>query len=460
MILEPGVGRAPVDFTGLVPHQVLPRDEADRVLVALPGPGTVVDSSDGTTRRVEAGMATLAVGGPYAILLDDGRSVDDVLVGDLWALAGQSNMMGGAPLDGAPVAVDGARSLGVDGRWQRAADPLHRLWQSSDNALLRVVRVLSYAELDDRSWEELVHANTARDRDEPIGGVGPGASFAEELVRLTGIPVGLLPCALGGTSLDAWQRRWADGAGARFEDSLFGNLVTRARWAGPLRGVLWYQGEADATPDAARTYGRRFAELVHDVRVAAAQPDLPFLTVQLGTLDLDNVRSALGIVLSAEGFAGWAAVREAQRLAAETIPGVAVVASADLSLVDGIHLDRASQVTLGKRLAAVAACVSEGRAGPLPRVAAAAAAPDRQTVCVRVSGLGEGLRISGPCDVDLDDPARIVSLEVWPPDVLVLRLDRPLGPAATITYGPGLQPTVGLTDGQGLPVPLFGPVPL
>ncbi len=43
-------------------------------------------------------------------------------------------------------------------------------------------------------------------------------------------------------------------------------------------------------------------------------------------------------------------------------------------------------------------------------------------------------------------------------DELVVLLGAPAPLGATLTYGPGLNPSVGIVDASGFPVPLFGPV--
>lgn len=48
-----------------------------------------------------------------------------------------------------------------------------------------------------------------------------------------------------------------------------------------LRGVLWYQGEANAVPKLALAYREQFAGLIRMFRAAWQQPEMPFLWVQL-----------------------------------------------------------------------------------------------------------------------------------------------------------------------------------
>lgn len=88
-------------------------------------------------------------------------------------------------------------------------------------------------------------------------------------------PIGLVPCAVGGSSLGDWGGRASlqstdpeNGAAAK---PLLEAAVNRAEAAlaaaGPtstLRAVLWYQGETDALDeDLANSYAVRDAYILH-----------------------------------------------------------------------------------------------------------------------------------------------------------------------------------------------------
>jgi hypothetical protein len=48
--------------------------------------------------------------------------------------------------------------------------------------------------------EEIAEATKNRTR-----GASPAMSFANQMVALTGVPIGLIPCARGATSLEKWS---------------------------------------------------------------------------------------------------------------------------------------------------------------------------------------------------------------------------------------------------------------
>src|SRR5690606_35169326 len=83
----------------------------------------------------------LPAGGPYTLTLTargaDGatletKKIEGVLVGDLWVLAGQSNMEGYSRLQNLEPPSESVRVLGLEGEWSLARDPLSRPEQALD----------------------------------------------------------------------------------------------------------------------------------------------------------------------------------------------------------------------------------------------------------------------------------------------------------------------------------------
>lgn len=110
-----------------------------------------------------------------------------------------------------------------------------------------------------------------------MAGVGLGMSFAVELGKRTGMaPIGLVPCAVGGSPL----QRWMPGA------DLYGKAVRTARDAmanGTLRGVLWHQGEADSgNRENAERYGERFGDMIRRLRSDLSAESVPVIAGELG----------------------------------------------------------------------------------------------------------------------------------------------------------------------------------
>jgi sialate O-acetylesterase len=128
-----------------------------------------------------------------------------------------------------------------------------------------------------------------------------------------------------------------------------------------LKGIAWYQGEANITEAA--EYARLMPALIADWRRAFADPDLPFLMVQL---------ASFGPYKSAPGESGWAALRDAQRRTAAADPKVGMASAVDIGDIYDIHPTNKQQV--GARLALLARKLAYGEtglnaAGPAPLAA-------------------------------------------------------------------------------------------
>lgn len=455
--------------------QVLARtsDDVGLAVATCPGAHVVLEGVGPRRRGLHAAgddVAELAlpVGGPYTLSATAydtaGRPLarqvaSDVHVGDLWILAGQSNMQGAAPLDADPEPPVGVRSFGLDRRWVAAYEPLHRVWLSRNSVVTKVWHWM-YADLQvdlDVEWDSqhLADSNT------PQGGQGPGSWAARALYRETGVPVGLLPCALGGSALDLWQPDWAERVGMPPADSMFANLVELAGRCGPVRGVLWYQGETDALHEGT-TYAERFSGFVTAVRAAVANADLPFITVQLGLYDAEMLAKQTNG--GAPDFSpGWAEIREQQRRAAIEIPGVHMVSAADLETTDGTHIDRPGVEALGERLAAVAQLyVPEGVGRPAPAVGQPSWI-DPRTLRLPVTGIALPLQVTAPWAFRLErasdgvEPAQLIGLESDGAG-LVLSFDAPVTSDDVVLVRNGLGRFADVHDADGFPLPAFGPL--
>ncbi len=93
-----------------------------------------------------------------------------------------------------------------------------------------------------------------------------------------------------------------------------------------LKGVLWYQGEANtADPTHYRDY---LTSLVSSWRVHFGQPQLPFLLVQLPNFMAKD---------TVPGESNWARIREAQFQASKEIPFTALAVTYDVGEWNDIH---------------------------------------------------------------------------------------------------------------------------
>ena len=223
----------------------------------------------GDVKRVPAG-------GPYRLEVrlqgaESTISIANLLVGDLWVLAGQSNMEGLGELIEVQQPSPQVHGFDMADRWGVAEEPLHTLVNAADPVHWPLNAQRQPERLTGERLETFVVSRKK--------GAGLGLPFAVEMVQRTGIPIGLIPCAHGGTSMDQWSPALKNREG----ESLYGSMYRRVQAVGgQVKGVLWYQGESDANPTAAPQFLAKFEAFVKAMRSDFNQPDLPFYYVQIG----------------------------------------------------------------------------------------------------------------------------------------------------------------------------------
>jgi hypothetical protein len=380
-------------------------------------------SADGTAQG-------LPMGGPYTV-----EGAQNVYVGDLWVLAGQSNMEGVGDLTDVETPSPFVHSYQSREEWAIAEEPLHWLGESP--------RFVHH-----QLWGRTAMPDLPDPRDpQRAKGSGLGLTFGKTYHALTGIPVGLIPSAHGGTSMAQWNPMHRDKGG----DSLYGATYARVQAVGgKVKGILWYQGESDASPSDAALYADRMTALVQAFRADFGQPDLPFYLVQLGCFETEP---------SADGIAGWNAVREAQRVWSQTMPNVDIVSAIDLELDDAIHIGVHGLKRLGCRLASLAAGT------PAPELSSVTVEDDGKLLRVTFKNVQGGLQSLGrPSGFTLRDAQGQQIMRLYKTtlegDAVLLHLnngDGPLPSDAHLWYGYGLNPYCNITDAQDQAVPAFGP---
>lgn len=224
----------------------------------------------------------------------------------LFLLLGQSNMAGRGAVESCDlVPHPKVHALGKDLAWQLAIDPIHF--------------------------------------DKPdIAGVGLGPSFGRALANASALSspdIGLIPCAVGDTSLAQWMPDSPAG--------LFAAAIARSRAAlrtpgAKIEAVCWHQGESDADTQNPRDYpvcfGRLIAALRHEFAFPAdsSRPVLPVIIGELGRFRAAN--SGMNAVLSTLPM---------------LVPCCAFVSSQGIGHKgDGLHFDSAGLREFGRRYAA------------------------------------------------------------------------------------------------------------
>lgn len=468
--------------------QVLQRDGANRASAAIVLPADVlsnaqlsilVESSAGSSKRPATRIESfdnppavllenLAVGGPYRIGVHDGRrsatllvEFHDVLVGDIWVLGGQSNMFGADIIKEPLPAIAGINMLDLrhfdrDAHWAAAIPPIHRIPEQFAPFTLKS----QHPEYTDERIREIIAAKIA------VGGIDSSYFFARKLYAETKVPIGLIPCATGG-SLSIWNP-------AERAHNRYGFLLHHIESAGGrIKGMLFFQGEQDAIFGDERetvtkpslispvsTYGDRFVEFCEALRKDVDNPELPVLFAQI----CRHHNSPPG----RDRF--WEIVREQQRLIPERLAHSHCISAVDLDVMDGLHLDYESHRRHGERMARLALQYLQPGASATSEIRLKSVARGtslKPTILVEFDGVTGKLRAPGrptgfvlkrePSGEPLDwiykvdfDPAR--------PNVVVLHTTTAPTADTALYYGAGVAPYVNLTDEADMPVPAFGPV--
>lgn len=445
-----------------------------------------VQATAGADGRWIVYLTPLAASAEPAELIVTGKSeklvLQDVLVGEVWLGAGQSNMEW-------PVS-----SLREEERTFAAIDlPLVRH--------LRIEQAAAVAPTDlakTSGWQL-----ATRDR---VGGFSAlGYFFARDLQRKLGVPVGVVNSSWGGTEIEAWMSdasrqatslgaaidmRWAQALSewpaervARFPaemdawqkaeeqaqatktpnplpwpeqpatptsqrrpGGLFNAMIAPLQ-PGALRGILWYQGESNVGRPA--EYAELFPAMISAWRANWGDADLPFLFVQIPNYADGN-----------PGGRQWARLREAQASALD-LPGTAMAVAIDVGDPDSIH--PTAKLELSRRLAQIAKVLVYGIPGDFsgPIFATAtreSTAGSGQAIRVRFTHAGTGLVAHGQ---------PVQSLELAGADKIyhpaVGRIDRGtllvtsqhVKEPVTVRYAWSNAPLANLYSGAGLPAAPF-----
>lgn len=392
-----------------------------------------------------ASIPEVPAGGPYRIDVRVGgaeASVHDVLVGDVWVLAGQSNMQGCGNQVDMETPHPQVHTFAMSYEWRLAQEPLHTLHESPDPVH------------HDPALSDEERANAIVGWREGPKGTGLGLTFAKEMLGRTGRPVGLIAAAHGGTSMEQWNPALKDEGG----NSLYGSMCNQVAAAGgKVRGVLWYQGESDTVEDAPAVFAAKFAALIEAMRKDFENPELPFYYVQIGR------------VVAPWPVEGWNKVQADQLAAEAAIAHTGMVAAVDLDIDDLIHIGTPGLKVLGKRLANLAeAGLYGGAILPGPRLASLKREGDHYGLRIRATFTGvngaleaagrlSGFSLSGGAE----GPDTMGIFKVTPaqddPNALLIWVSE-FPEDCHLWYGRGTDPYCNIVDSANMALPVFGPV--
>jgi sialate O-acetylesterase len=333
-------------------HMVLQQGIANRVWGrAAPGEKVTVSiagQSQATTAgddgRWEVRLEPIAeYGGPHTLAVKGTNEISfkDVLVGEVWVCSGQSNMQ---------WAVNKADDPDIE----KAA------------ANFPQIRLISVPQVGTQEPQDNFKGAWRVCSPQAVGDFSAvGYFFGRQLHLTLGVPVGLINNAWGGSAADAWVKReklaahptlkaihdrWtkleaekpADGQmqGNQRPGNIHSGVLTPSIGYG-IRGVIWYQGEANA--ERAHQYRTLFPFMIQSWRDEwnlADNKDFPFYWVQLADYMAEKPEPA---------DSAWAELREAQTLTLDALPNTGQAVIIDIGEGKDIHPKNKQDVA--KRLA-------------------------------------------------------------------------------------------------------------
>ncbi len=458
MVLQQGV---PVRVWGTA-------DPGEAVTVRFAGQN--VSTRANRQGKWQAFLAPLRAGGPSVLTVAGQNTIvlQDVVVGEVWVGSGQSNM--DWPVE---------RSKNAEMEIAAANFPQVRLF--------KVARKRADEPMEDVEGEWRVSSP------ETVADFSAVAYFfGRHLHEKLGVPVGLIQSSWGGSTAEAWTsraaldsdprlrfffQRWEEmmaeypEAKPKYERALKewertgksgrrpqaplgpdhhhkpgglfnGMIAPLTPYA--IRGVIWYQGEANAHRGQGWIYAPLFQALISDWRRHWGKGEFPFLFVQLANF-----------ARAPEG-SQWPEVREAQALGLR-LRNTGMAVTIDIGEPQDIHPTNKQDV--GKRLALAARAIAYGErivySGPMFREVSKHGSElrmwfDHAGGALRTKGdvQVKGFTIAGadrrfvPAEARIDGMTVVVSASAVPDPVAV-------------RYAWGGSPENNLTNADGLPASPF-----
>ncbi len=397
MVLQRG---KPVQFYGIA-------NKDEEINITFNGITKKVSTSE--DGKWQAVFPAMKAGGPYQISIASPAKtivLDDVLVGDVWLSSGQSNMV--FPLRSAINEKEEMKRAQANKnlrllQMKPLAETNNWAW---DSATLQKVNGLQYFS---GSWQQC-DSNAAK------GFSAVAYYFAKKLQQETGVPVGLIQVAVGGSTTESWIDRYTQEHHPVLVNELYNwrksdffqpwvrertdtNLKKSSNpkqrhpydpaynyEAGlsqftsfPIQGVIWYQGESNA--HNVELHEVLFPQLVKSWRKQWGY-DFPFYYVQLSSLNRPS----------------WTSFRNSQLQLLQQIPNTGMAVSSDVGDVNDVHPRRKKEV--GERLARLALHFTYGRKevvpyGPMPLKAVR----QNNNIVLHFQYAGAHLRTAGPKEV-------------------------------------------------------------
>ncbi|WP_422350961.1 sialate O-acetylesterase [Flagellimonas sp.] len=282
----------------------------------------------------ELKLKTPGAGGPHKVTIKGTSEINlnNVLIGEVWLCSGQSNMV--MPLKGfhdGKSPINGSKETVLNSK-----NPEIRLFKNELKASLTPV--------DDVVGEWMMA--------EPGSVIDFSAlayHFGVELNDILNVPIGLIQTAWGGSSIEAWMDKNTLSMYKEFKlpkevPNRHKNVVPTLLYNGMLkpyipfsiRGILWYQGEANVRN--AEEYKTLFPAMINSWRNKWGDSSLPFYFVQLAPYKYSK-----GLPVNS------AYLREAQLQTMGNTENTGMAVTLDIGDCNDIH--PAEKKVIGKRLA-------------------------------------------------------------------------------------------------------------
>lgn len=451
-----------LEIKGIKSGAVLQRDENNfcKITIYADFEGTP-KTSFGKLTQIENNnweLSGIYIGGPYSVTISDDFddvTFTDIYVGDLWLLAGQSNMEG-AGIVTPEVDFETSmpkhfiRAFYMNDNWGNAKPALHNLNISKDNVHKNTI---------DNYRKSLEERGLTLYDDPPYEGrrnIGPGYYFAKEMFELTGcVPQGVIPAAVGGAPISMWL--------PSNEENYYTAAVRRIEETGNnIKGVFWAQGEGNANYEA---YPAQIEAIREDLCRKTNKNNMPFVQMQSFkcTVFVDDINQDRV----------WTNFREMQRKMLLNAEFLTTIATNDLELDDCIHLSANSQKTAGIRAAYAMHYLITGIGFAEPEldciyVKKARYVPDLfSEIHIRYKNLAGNLKSCGVPfgftlrEKDKEIPTiKMIKRIIVSQNEVVINVEIPsekLGDYE-VYYGFGNNFYCNITDGQNRAIPSMGPI--
>ena len=304
----------------------------------------------GNNGRWQLSVSTPEAGGPYSVTVSDGETLtfDNVLIGEVWLCAGQSNMempMKGfpsQPIEGGPADI------------LHSTDPLLHVYQAK-----RISRV-EPTDTTVGQWKTS-EPQTIRDF------AATAYYFGRELRRTLNVPVGLIVTAWGGSSCESWMAREyvkpfvtekspyqipykpEDIKSKNRQPTVLFNGMLHPVIGYGIKGAIFYQGE-DNVPRYA-DYAQQLQTMIGCWRDKWGIGEFPFYYCQIAPYDYSRINWTVNSAL----------LREQQYIAETQIANSGMAVLMDAGIEKGIHPPKKS--VAGERLAMLALVKTYGWKG-------------------------------------------------------------------------------------------------